>query len=264
MTEDLAPAEGRPADGAPEDGERQRRRRRRGGRDRDGSRREAEATMAEGESPVEPRPGGDLPIEAEARAESGDGGGRRRGRGRQRGEERDAVEHEAGPEPVIERTAAAENRMPAMRSEPAATEPAATEPAATEPAATEAAAVTEATAMAEAAPIPEAARLAEAAPAAEAPLAVPAATPPAEPFALPIDELRDLARSAGLEWINSDAERILVAQQAIANEPNPVRIPRQPRPPVVADEGPLILVETRKDLAQLKLPFDQGAAPPLH
>jgi ribonuclease E len=27
----------------------------------------------------------------------------------------------------------------------------------------------------------------------------------------------------------------------------------------VADEGPLVLVETRKDLSQLKLPFDHGA-----
>jgi ribonuclease E len=32
---------------------------------------------------------------------------------------------------------------------------------------------------------------------------------------------------------------------------------------VAADEGPLVLVETRKDLSQLKLPFDQaGAAQP--
>jgi ribonuclease E len=29
---------------------------------------------------------------------------------------------------------------------------------------------------------------------------------------------------------------------------------------VVVDEGPLVLVETRKDLSQLKLPFDQTPA----
>ena len=39
-----------------------------------------------------------------------------------------------------------------------------------------------------------------------------------------------------------------------------VHIPRQPRPPVVVDEGPLILVETRKDLSQMKLPFEQQQA----
>ncbi len=62
--------------------------------------------------------------------------------------------------------------------------------------------------------------------------------------------------------MNSDAERILVAQQAIAAEPAPVHVPRTPRPPAVIDEGPLVLVETRKDLAQLKLPFDHGAGAP--
>jgi ribonuclease E len=29
-----------------------------------------------------------------------------------------------------------------------------------------------------------------------------------------------------------------------------------PRPPVIIDEGPLVLVETRKDLSQMKLPFE--------
>ena len=78
-----------------------------------------------------------------------------------------------------------------------------------------------------------------------------------ERFELPIDDLRALAASAGLEWVNSDAERILVVQQAMANEPKPVHMPRAPRPRVVIDDGPLVLVETRKDLSQLKLPFEQ-------
>jgi ribonuclease E len=94
-----------------------------------------------------------------------------------------------------------------------------------------------------------------AAPAIEAP-----ASAVVEPFVLPIDELRELAHAAGLEWVNSDAQRILLAQQAIAAEPKPPRVPRLPRPPVVIDEGPLVLVETRKDLAQMKLPFDIAAA----
>ena len=104
---------------------------------------------------------------------------------------------------------------------------------------------------------------------AEAPAAVVAAsglpeapTPAAaERFELPIDDLRALASSAGLEWVNSDAERILVVQQAMANEPKPVHVPRTPRPRVVIDDGPLVLVETRKDLSQLKLPFEQQQPP---
>lgn len=89
------------------------------------------------------------------------------------------------------------------------------------------------------------------------PPAAPAVAAPAQRFELPMDDLRALAASAGLEWVNSDAERILVAQQALANEPKPVHVPRVPRPRVVIDEGPLVLVETRKDLSQMKLPFEQ-------
>ncbi|MBL8289923.1 MAG: hypothetical protein JNL85_18200, partial [Rubrivivax sp.] len=42
-----------------------------------------------------------------------------------------------------------------------------------------------------------------------------------------------------------------------AAEPAPVRVPREPKPPVVVEEGPLVLVETRKDLSQIRLPFEQ-------
>ncbi len=81
-------------------------------------------------------------------------------------------------------------------------------------------------------------------------------------FELPIDDLRALAQTAGLEWVNSDAERILVVQQAMANEPKPAHVPRVPRPRVIIDDGPLVLVETRKDLSQMKLPFEQQQRPP--
>lgn len=46
-------------------------------------------------------------------------------------------------------------------------------------------------------------------------------------------------------------------QQAMADAPKPVRTPREPKAIVIADEGPLVLVETRKELAQIKLPFEQ-------
>ena len=42
-------------------------------------------------------------------------------------------------------------------------------------------------------------------------------------------------------------------------EPKPVHVPREPRPVVLVDEGPLILVETRRDLASLQLPFEVEA-----
>ena len=79
-------------------------------------------------------------------------------------------------------------------------------------------------------------------------------------FELPIGDLQALAASAGLEWVNSDAQRIQVVREAMAHEPKPARVPRAPRPRVVLDDGPLVLVETRKDLSQLKLPFDNAAA----
>jgi ribonuclease E len=81
-----------------------------------------------------------------------------------------------------------------------------------------------------------------------------------EPFVLPLADLHALAEQAGLQWVGSDAEKVAAAQAAIAAEPKPIHVPREPKPPVVVDEGPLVLVETRKDLSQLKLPFDQTPA----
>ena len=52
------------------------------------------------------------------------------------------------------------------------------------------------------------------------------ARPAAAAFALPIDDLRALAASAGLEWVNSDAEQIRSVQEAMASEPKPVHVPR--------------------------------------
>jgi ribonuclease E len=94
------------------------------------------------------------------------------------------------------------------------------------------------------------------------PTAPPAAAPAskvAEPFVLDADALRAVAEEAGLHWVGSDAAKIRAAQEAMANETQPVRVPREPRPAVVADDGPLVLVETRKDLSQYKLPFETSA-----
>lgn len=77
---------------------------------------------------------------------------------------------------------------------------------------------------------------------------------------LPTEALNALAAGAGLEWVNSNAEKIRMAQESIANEPRPAHVPREPKPAVVEDIGPLILVETRRDLSQVKLPFESADA----
>ena len=85
-----------------------------------------------------------------------------------------------------------------------------------------------------------------------------------EPFVLPAANLTAIAESAGLQWVNSDAEKIRAVQEAMAREPQPAHVPREAKPPVRVDEGPLVLVETRKDLSQITLPFDnltQGQPP---
>ncbi|MEY4764088.1 MAG: hypothetical protein RI907_761 [Pseudomonadota bacterium] len=103
------------------------------------------------------------------------------------------------------------------------------------------------------------------APVAPAPAPVAEAAPaPAvarvEPFELPLGDLNALAQAAGLEWVNSDSAKISAAQAAIAAEPKAVHVPRERKPAVVLDDGPLILVETRKDLSQITLPFEQQAS----
>jgi len=75
-------------------------------------------------------------------------------------------------------------------------------------------------------------------------------------YVLPTAQLSALSQAAGLEWVQSDAEKIAAVQAAIAAEPTPIRIPRERPAPVVLDDVPLILVETRKDLADMRLPFE--------
>ena len=72
-----------------------------------------------------------------------------------------------------------------------------------------------------------------------------------------MNELQRIAESSGLQWVNSDEEKISAAQAAIAAAPKPIHVPRERKPVVLEDTGPLVLVETRKDLSQVKLPFEQ-------
>jgi ribonuclease E len=79
--------------------------------------------------------------------------------------------------------------------------------------------------------------------------------PRVRPFELPVGELMGMAESSGLQWVNSDAEKVAAVQSAIAAEPRPIRVPRERPAPVAIDEGPLVLVETRRDLGDLRLPM---------
>jgi ribonuclease E len=81
------------------------------------------------------------------------------------------------------------------------------------------------------------------------------AIPTAERYKLPIDSLQQVAQSSGLVWVNSDAAKVAAVQAAIAAEPQAARVPRERPPVVVLNEGPLVLVETRKDLNTLQVPF---------
>jgi ribonuclease E len=75
-------------------------------------------------------------------------------------------------------------------------------------------------------------------------------------YDLPLQELMAITVSSDLQWVQSDAQKVALAQQAIKDEPKPVRVPRERPPAVVLDQGPLVLVETKKDLTQLQFPFN--------
>ncbi len=82
------------------------------------------------------------------------------------------------------------------------------------------------------------------------------ALPALQPFVLPLTELAEVAQGSGLVWVNSDAEKIAAVQAAIAAEPKPIRVPRERPAPVQIDTGPLVLVETKRDLGNMTLPFE--------
>ncbi len=246
-----AGAEGAPsvnAEGLPGDADQQRegRRRRRGGRGR-GEREDtqvgndAEVTNADagvnGDNTDAPEAQGDA-------AGEGTEGRRRRNRGRRGGERRERVEGAEGAEGVE----GAENAPFAEAQETRGTDtPEAAAPVA-QPQLVEAPAE---------APVSRPIVAVEAPAAAPAPAPAPAPATVAAPYLLPMSELQGIAQAAGLEWVNSDADKIMAAQEAIASEPRAVHVPRERKPAVVLDEGPLILVETRKDLSQVSLPFEQ-------
>jgi len=71
------------------------------------------------------------------------------------------------------------------------------------------------------------------------------------PYVLPLTELEALASEVGLQWVQSDAARVEQARAASAAQTPAVHVPRQPKPVQLPDDGPLVLVETRRDLRQM-------------
>ena len=98
-----------------------------------------------------------------------------------------------------------------------------------------------------------------------APVAAPAAPAPAnglpkvQAYDLPLQDLAQVAESSGLQWINSDSVKIAQARAAMAAEIKPIQIPRERPVRVVSQEAPLVLVETKRDLASMPLPFEKSA-----
>jgi ribonuclease E len=96
------------------------------------------------------------------------------------------------------------------------------------------------------------------APLAKAPSPVVEAPKPVAPekYVLPTTQLQTIAEQGGMQWVGSDTQKIRAAQEAIAKEAKPVRVPREIKPVVEASAENLVMVETSKDLSKVKLPFE--------
>jgi ribonuclease E len=91
--------------------------------------------------------------------------------------------------------------------------------------------------------------------------AAPAASMPAvTSYALPVADLAQVASTSGLQWVGSDAAKIAAVQASIAAElaNAPVHVPRERPPVVVAESANLVLVETKRDLRNMELPFEKA------
>jgi ribonuclease E len=75
-------------------------------------------------------------------------------------------------------------------------------------------------------------------------------------YELPLQDLAQVASASGLQWVNSDTAKIAEIQAAMAAEPRPVHVPRERPPAVQIENSPLVLVETKRDLRDMSLPFE--------
>ena len=95
---------------------------------------------------------------------------------------------------------------------------------------------------------------------APAPASANAGLPKVQSYDLPLQDLAQVAEGSGLQWVNSDATKIAQVQQAMALEAKPVHVPRERAQQAVSTEGPLVLVETKRDLRDMPLPFEKPAS----
>ena len=96
-------------------------------------------------------------------------------------------------------------------------------------------------------------------PAAATAAAKTAGLPKVQAYDLPLQDLAEVAAGSGLQWVNSDAAKIAEVQAAIAAEVKPALVRRERPAPVVVQEAPLVLVETKRDLGSMSLPFEKSA-----
>jgi ribonuclease E len=153
----------------------------------------------------------------------------------------------AAQAPVVVQLAPQQAYTPAAASEAFAVVPVAPAPVAIAPV----------PAAAPVAPVvaPVAAPKATAAPAAAAAGSMPKVTG----YALPQEDLVQVAQGSGLQWVNTNAESVAKVQAAIAAEAQTVHVPRARPAPVSMDTGPLVLVETKRDLRNMTLPFEENS-----
>jgi ribonuclease E len=59
-------------------------------------------------------------------------------------------------------------------------------------------------------------------------------------------DLQPMLESAGLVWVNTDAEKLREAQETAARIPSPARVPRERKPLPALDATPMQQIETRK------------------
>ena len=77
-------------------------------------------------------------------------------------------------------------------------------------------------------------------------------------YALPQDDLVQVAQGSGLQWVNTNADSVAKVQAAIAAEAQAVHVPRERPAAVNVEAGPLVLVETKRDLRNMTLPFEES------
>ena len=82
--------------------------------------------------------------------------------------------------------------------------------------------------------------------------------PAVQAYALPVDEMAQVAASSGLQWVNSDADKVRAAQASAAQQPETPRVPRERLAAAAIADEPLVLVETKRDLKDMHLPFDDA------